>query len=557
MSTREDDMPPNCKSPAEVFDTQEEIQAVADWVESIVDHDYCRHLKKEGFGGCELWFPSSGGKLDFFDIDVGKHRCENMADYLKFHNSHVNRQAIVDQCLASSPKLMDVKVPDIISHRFSRSEFYEIKPDSASGRKKGKDKIGWFMLLCKPDKANLPYKAGTSYKPNFVVDLPGGNALGGKYKIVVHIEWEVDGLILYRLCLVSTRPRQDDGCTALLRAGALAAVVRIRLSEQDTQTVLDGLLAAAESPQQHAVGRASGAGAAPNLRDDVMYVQLLLNDWHGRQGTALIAEDGLFGPQTDGAIISFQQSVTGIPDGRVDVGGPAITALERGHLRAAFAPGMLNPDQLPTLTLHGDTIYPDWTGEGNPDDLADEISWQMLLNAMEREVRGYFGLLYHPQVPVGGAGPTDVIGTPTLGLGSQGEAVRKLQQLLNEHVPDLPSLAVDGDFGPVTDERVRVYQRRVEITDDGIAGPQTWGMLTGGERSQEAAAGTPTLQQGAHGPAVRKLQRLLNDHLPDMQLVVDGQFGPVTHARVREFQQRVAIAVDGIVGPQTWGHLTQ
>ncbi|MEU6622633.1 peptidoglycan-binding protein [Streptomyces litmocidini] len=172
-----------------------------------------------------------------------------------------------------------------------------------------------------------------------------------------------------------------------------------------------------------------------------------------------------------------------------------------------------------------------------------------------KEHGGDYELFYDWNVVSGTV--SDGIGTPTLGLGSQGEAVRKLQQLLNEHVPDLPSLAVDGDFGPVTDERVRVYQRRVEITDDGIAGPQTWGMLTGGERSQEAAAGTPTLQQGAHGPAVRKLQRLLNDHLPDMQLVVDGQFGPVTHARVREFQQRVAIAVDGIVGPQTWGHLTQ
>ncbi|MDI5903704.1 MULTISPECIES: hypothetical protein [Streptomyces] len=27
-----------------------------------------------------------------------------------------------------------------------------------------------------------------------------------------------------------------------------------------------------------------------------------------------------------------------------------------------------------------------------------------------------------------------------------------------------------------------------------MVGPQTWGMLTGGELSQEAASGTPTLQ---------------------------------------------------------------
>ncbi|MFE0256164.1 peptidoglycan-binding protein [Streptomyces sp. NPDC059010] len=136
--------------------------------------------------------------------------------------------------------------------------------------------------------------------------------------------------------------------------------------------------------------------------------------------------------------------------------------------------------------------------------------------------------------------------------------MRKLQRLLNGHVPDLPSLAIDGNFGPKTDARVREYQRRVEITVDGIAGPQTWGMLTGGELSQEAASGAPKLQQGSHGPAVRKLQRLLNARIPDLQqLAIDGQFGPVTHGRVREFQRRIAIVIDGIVGPQTWGHLTE
>ncbi|MEV6977470.1 peptidoglycan-binding protein [Kitasatospora sp. NPDC093806] len=166
-----------------------------------------------------------------------------------------------------------------------------------------------------------------------------------------------------------------------------------------------------------------------------------------------------------------------------------------------------------------------------------------------------FYLDVRPVAP--GSGTPGGVTPPTVSQGSQGEVVRALQRLLNEHVPDLPSLAVDGDFGPATDARVREYQRRVEIIVDGVVGPQTWGMLTDGELAQEASAGTPTLQQGAHGPAVRKLQRLLNDHLPDLQLAVDGRFGPVTDGRVREFQQRVAIAVDGVVGPQTWGHLTQ
>ncbi|MFB6836384.1 peptidoglycan-binding protein [Streptomyces sp. NPDC056361] len=49
-------------------------------------------------------------------------------------------------------------------------------------------------------------------------------------------------------------------------------------------------------------------------------------------------------------------------------------------------------------------------------------------------------------------------------------------------------------------------------------------------------------------------QRLLNAHVPDLQaLAVDGRFGPVTEQHVRKFQTRLAITVDGIVGPQTGG----
>ncbi|MFD7688359.1 peptidoglycan-binding protein [Streptomyces sp. NPDC059781] len=209
------------------------------------------------------------------------------------------------------------------------------------------------------------------------------------------MEWEVDGLILYRLCLVGTRRRQGEKCTALQRAAGLAAVVRVRLSEEDTRTVLEGLIPSAQSPLQQAVGRASGAGTpSPNIRDDVMYAQLLLNDWRGRHEGQLIDEDGLYGPQTDGAIIDFQQNVTGIVDGRMDVQGPAVTALQQDHLRAAFAPGMLSDSEIPRLTLHGDVIHTDWDGEGSIEGMADEITWPMLLEAMHREVRGYFRMLY-------------------------------------------------------------------------------------------------------------------------------------------------------------------
>ena len=61
------------------------------------------------------------------------------------------------------------------------------------------------------------------------------------------------------------------------------------------------------------------------------------------------------------------------------------------------------------------------------------------------------------------------------------------------------------------------------------------------------------LCQGIRGDDVRELQALLNYHLPapPSPLVTDGIFGSQTDARVREFQKRNLIQIDGIVGPQT------
>ncbi|GHF75077.1 peptidoglycan hydrolase-like protein with peptidoglycan-binding domain [Amycolatopsis bartoniae] len=155
-------------------------------------------------------------------------------------------------------------------------------------------------------------------------------------------------------------------------------------------------------------------------------------------------------------------------------------------------------------------------------------------------------------------------GTPTLRRGSAGPAVRKLQRLLNARLTDLVPIAVDGQFGPATEGRAREFQSRTGLVVDGIVGPRTWAALTGQApdpgtaQAEENAAGTPTLRRGSAGPAVRKLQRLLNARMPELTpIAVDGQFGPATDARVREFQRRAALAVDGVVGPNTWRALGQ
>lgn len=60
-----------------------------------------------------------------------------------------------------------------------------------------------------------------------------------------------------------------------------------------------------------------------------------------------------------------------------------------------------------------------------------------------------------------------------LKLGDVGADVKALQTMLNRRSSDQPKLVADGVFGPRTDTRVRVYQRRHFLTVDGEAGPKT------------------------------------------------------------------------------------
>jgi len=60
------------------------------------------------------------------------------------------------------------------------------------------------------------------------------------------------------------------------------------------------------------------------------------------------------------------------------------------------------------------------------------------------------------------------------------------------------------------------------------------------------------VRQGSKGADVRAIQDVLNFHIRRLTpLAVDGNFGPLTHARVVEFQKSNQLKPDGIVGPNT------
>ena len=85
-----------------------------------------------------------------------------------------------------------------------------------------------------------------------------------------------------------------------------------------------------------------------------------------------------------------------------------------------------------------------------------------------------WGKLYgvSPAMPVE---TTTVVGRPMVSHGSRGDAVRKLQELLNALGYDCGS--VDGIFGSKTKAAVLAFQKANGLGADGIVGPLTWAKL--------------------------------------------------------------------------------
>lgn len=65
--------------------------------------------------------------------------------------------------------------------------------------------------------------------------------------------------------------------------------------------------------------------------------------------------------------------------------------------------------------------------------------------------------------------------TMLLKVGSRGETVRKLQEMLNSL--GFNCGAADGIFGPKTQAAVKAFQKKYGLVADGIVGPQTWRKL--------------------------------------------------------------------------------
>jgi peptidoglycan hydrolase-like protein with peptidoglycan-binding domain/cell wall-associated NlpC family hydrolase len=185
---------------------------------------------------------------------------------------------------------------------------------------------------------------------------------------------------------------------------------------------------------------------------------------------------------------------------------------------------------------------------------ASTLAKRISLGTLVALTAGPSASLAEPSRPAQGAAgpPTTIEHGIVLHEGDEGRQVELLQKALG-HVE------VDGIFGPETDAAVRAFQARRGLSTDGVVGTLTSASLRG-EASGAAAAVSGAVDDagGAVSQASEQAtERTEINNVGRLQSALhvkpDGVFGPETEAAVMRLQARHGLAVDGVVGPATWG----
>jgi peptidoglycan hydrolase-like protein with peptidoglycan-binding domain len=78
---------------------------------------------------------------------------------------------------------------------------------------------------------------------------------------------------------------------------------------------------------------------------------------------------------------------------------------------------------------------------------------------------------------------------------------------------------------------------------------------TAASAGRNVTSPSDNVRQGDSGPGVRQIQTALVAH--GYKVAVDGSFGAQTTTAVKAFQKSAGLQQDGVVGPATWGKLSQ
>ena len=166
-------------------------------------------------------------------------------------------------------------------------------------------------------------------------------------------------------------------------------------------------------------------------------------------------------------------------------------------------------------------------------------------------------------------GPGEIYPGIPVRRGAVGAVVQSMQQRLTDigkTYTAIPAIAADGKFGPASASALKIFQRLFGLSRDAVLGKKSFAALE--LAWQGIQAGSPVkvpapysgviISQGSTGDSVRLAQSFLNGQkLIELQVQVDGRFGPDTRDAVLLFQQRCEIETDGKIGQITWDMLVQ
>ncbi len=156
------------------------------------------------------------------------------------------------------------------------------------------------------------------------------------------------------------------------------------------------------------------------------------------------------------------------------------------------------------------------------------------------------------------------------------EATIMLQTYLRQlayHDNDIPKVVIDGIFEEQTREALRSFQRKYELTPNGIADMKTWNLLykkyleSVDENSiAESLLIFPTrpddfyYKMGDTGYGIGVIQMILDslDAYYDFgKIDIDQKFGEQTSRAIKKFQEKNGIVSDGNVNKKTWNLLAE
>jgi hypothetical protein len=130
------------------------------------------------------------------------------------------------------------------------------------------------------------------------------------------------------------------------------------------------------------------------------------------------------------------------------------------------------------------------------------------------------------------------IAKKTISYGASGSEVKKLQEKLNSKGY---SLEVDGKFGAKTQAAVRDYQKKNNLSVDGIVGNATWGSLESSSSPKKTVTSTSQSKEWSYGvakPTYKKSEAVLE---------AEKKLGDWEKNKPQEYSSRYSEEIDGIL----------